>query len=205
MDVLGYTLNEEGVSIDERGHAVDIREFFSLRGKIEANRQRESVYTRKLADKVIENYKRYYVVLTSHLAAFAAFQTLRKMHPAMDIYAIMRLPSYMLSIPMPLFRSAFSRYLETLKEMERAGQIKLQTELHTMPLDTAIRHGIKHVGAFHALWPLKIREKDDVVVVQNPTLTYYYHNRLNGFQLEEAITWDQGLLQQAQEKLQANG
>lgn len=73
--MLGYTLDGQARSVDERGQMVDIREYFSLHGKIEANRQRESVYTRKLAEKVVENYERYYVALTSHLAAFTAFST----------------------------------------------------------------------------------------------------------------------------------
>ena len=102
MDVLGYRLDANGQSIDDRNHPVDIKEFFSLHGKIEANRQREAVYTRKLAEKVVENYERYYVVLTSHLAAYTAFEILRKLHPSMDLYAVLRLPVDMLSIPMPL-------------------------------------------------------------------------------------------------------
>ena len=201
MDVLGFKLDHEARSIDERGHIVDIREFFSLHGKIEANRQRESVYTRKLADKVVDNYHRYYVVLTSHLCAFTAFELFRKLHPTMDLYALMRLPVELLSIPLPLFKNTFQMFLLKLKEMEKQDKIRLQEELHTDTLEAMIEHGIKYLGSFHAVWPLKFGTKDDIVA-RNPMLVYYYHNRLTGFALEDSISWDLDSVMQAQNRLQ---
>lgn len=201
MDVLGYKLNADAESIDERNQQVDIREFFSLHGKIEANRQRESVYTRKLADRVVENYERYYVVLTSHLAAYTAFEILRKLHPSMDIYAIMRLPVDMLKIPMPLYRKTYQSILNVLKQMESENQIRLQFELQTLSIDDMIKHGVKYLGSFHAVWPLKFGDQD-TIIAKNPMLVFYYHNRLSGFHLEDKITWDMEGIHQAQDKLQ---
>lgn len=201
MDVLGYKLDANAVSIDERNQPVDIREFFSLHGKIEANRQREAVYTRKLAERVVENYERFYVVLTSHLVAYTSFQILRKMHPTMDLFALLRLPVDMLSIPMPLFRKTFVHILDILKGMERDHKIQIQSELHVLETDEAIRHGVKYLGSFHAIWPLKFGQKDNIVA-KNPMLLYYYHNRLSGFHLEEKITWDMDSIHQAQHLLQ---
>ena len=201
MDVLGYKLDKDANSIDERNQKVDTREFFSLHGKIEANRQRESVYTRKLAEKVVENYERYYVVLTSHLVAYTAFQILRKMHPSMDLYAILRLPVDMLSIPMPLFRKTYLTILDVLKDMEAHQQIRLQDELHQLEPDEMIRNGVKYLGSFHAVWPLKFGTKDNIIA-RNPMLVYYYHNRLSGFHIEERISWDMDSIHQAQDRLQ---
>ena len=200
MDVLGYRLDANGQSIDDRNHPVDIKEFFSLHGKIEANRQREAVYTRKLAEKVVENYERYYVVLTSHLAAYTAFEILRKLHPSMDLYAVLRLPVDMLSIPMPLFRKTFSSILDLLKQMELDNKIRLQAELHSLSLDDMIRNGVKYLGSFHAVWPLKFGQKD-TIIAKNPMLVYYYHNRLSGFDLEQMIPWDMESIHQAQDHL----
>ncbi len=201
MDVLGYKLDKDAKSVDDRGNEVDIKEFFSLHGKIEANRQRESVYTRKLAEKVVDNYERYYVVLTSHLAAFTAFELMRKIHPSMDLYALLRLPVDLLSIPLPLFKETFDKFLVILKEMEKNGEIRLQTELHTLSPDDIIRHGIKHLGTFHAILPLKFGNRENILP-KNPSLVYYYHNRLSGYHIEDMIVWDQDKIHEAQEKLQ---
>ncbi len=201
MDVLGYKLDKDAKSVDDRGNEVDIKEFFSLHGKIEANRQRESVYTRKLAEKVVDNYERYYVVLTSHLAAFTAFELMRKIHPSMDLYALLRLPVDLLSIPLPLFKETFNKFLVILKEMEKNGEIRLQTELHTLSPEDIIRHGIKHLGTFHAILPLKFGNRENILP-KNPSLVYYYHNRLSGYHIEDMIVWDQEKIHEAQEKLQ---
>jgi glycerol-3-phosphate O-acyltransferase len=201
MDVLGYKLDKNAKSIDERGLEVDIKEFFSLHGKIEANRQRESVYTRKLAEKVVDNYERYYVVLTSHLAAFTAFQLMQKMHPSMDLYALLRLPDDLLSIPYPLYKETYTKFLNILKKMERENKIKLQAELHNADIDEIIKHGVKHLGAFHAVVPLKFGNKDNIIP-KNPMTVYYYHNRLSGYHLEEMINWDQDKIHLAQENFQ---
>ena len=201
MDVLGYKLDSEARSIDDRNQVVDIREFFSLHGVIEANRQRETVYTRKLADKIVENYEQYYVVLTSHLVAFTAFQILKRMHASMDLYALLRLPEDMLTIPMSLFKKTYQNFLDKLKQMEKEGKIKLQSELHDMDIDTMIKHGIKFLGSFHAIWPLKLVQNDRVVA-KNPMLVYYYHNRLSGYHLEDQVSWDMAAIQQAQIRLQ---
>lgn len=189
MDVLGYRLDSECRSIDERGQVVNIAEFFSLHGEIQANRQRESVYTRKLADRVVDNYARYYVVLTSHLVAFTTFQLLRKWHSSMDLFALLRLPDDLLRLPMNLFRDVFTDFLNYLKEWERQGHIQLQKELHEWAIDDIIRHGIKNLGAFHAVKPIRIGQ-DGGLQVKNIKLVYYYQNRLSGFELEEKITWD---------------
>lgn len=201
MDVLGFKLDENAKSIDDRGHEVDIREFFTLHGKIEANRQRESVYTRKLAEKVVDNYERHYVVLTSHLAAFTAFQLMQKIHPSMDLYALLRLPVDLLSLPYSLYKETFEKILAILRKMEKEGKIKLQKELHTLEVDEIIRSGIKYLGTFHAVLPLKFGNKDNILP-KNPMLVYYYQNRLSGFGIEDQINWDSYKIHQAQEKIQ---
>lgn len=201
MDVLGYRLDKDAHSVDDRDMEVDIKEFFSLHGKIEANRQRESVYTRKLAEKVVDNYQRYYVVLTSHLVAFTAFELMRKIHPSPDLYALLRLPVPLLSIPLPLFTETFEKFLDILKKMEKRGEIRLQNELHSLPLEESIRNGVKFLGTFHAIIPLKFGNKENILP-KNPSLVYYYHNRLSGYHIEDMIIWDQTKIHEAQENLE---
>ncbi len=201
MDVLGYKLDAQANSVDDRGQHVNIQEFFSLHGQIEANRQREAVYTRKLAEKVVDNYERYYVVLTSHLVAFTAFNILVKMFPSMNLFALLRLPVDMLTIPISLFRQTFEQYLQILRQLEKEDKILLQAELHTLEIDAMIRHGIKYLGSFHAIWPVKADNRDNIVA-RNPMLVYYYHNRLSGFHLEDKITWNMDEIHAAQLRLQ---
>ena len=119
----------------------------------------------------------------------------------MDLYALLRLPEDLLSIPYPLFKETFSKYLTILKKMEKEKKIRLQAELHNENVDETIRHGVKHLGAFHAVLPLKFGNKDNIIP-KNPMLVYYYHNRLSGHGIEDMISWNQDKLHLAQENSQ---
>jgi glycerol-3-phosphate O-acyltransferase len=70
-----------------------------------------------------------------------------------------------------------------------------------LSLDESIRHGIKHLGTFHAVLPLKFGNQENILP-KNPSLVYYYHNRLSGYNIEDIIAWDQESIHEAQEKLQ---
>jgi hypothetical protein len=85
--------------------------------------------------------------------------------------------------------------------MERNHKILLQSELHTLTPEEMIRHGIKYLGSFHAIRPLKFGTNNNVIA-KHTMLVYYYHNRLSGYQLEDQILWDSELIHQAQELLQ---
>ena len=119
----------------------------------------------------------------------------------MDLYALLRLPVDMLSLPYELFKETFGKFLNILKQMEKEGNIRLQSELYHLEIDDIIKHGIKHLGTFHAVLPLKFGNKGNILA-KNPMLVYYYHNRLSGFHIEDKITWDQEKIHQAQENFQ---
>ena len=53
-------------------------------------------------------------------------------------------------------------------------------------IDDVIRHGIKYVGMYHAKRPL-MRTKDGNITSEDLTLLYYYHNRLNGYGLDNFV------------------
>jgi glycerol-3-phosphate O-acyltransferase len=102
---------------------------------------------------------------------------------------------------MHVFRKTFLTILDILKEMESHKMIRLQDELHTLAPDDMIRNGVKYLGSFHAVWPLKFGDKDNIIA-KNPMLVFYYHNRLSGFQIEDRITWDMESIHHAQDRLQ---
>jgi len=102
---------------------------------------------------------------------------------------------------MPVFRKSFNTILEVLYKMEAEEKIKLQSELHTLEPDEMIRHGIKYLGSFHAVWPLKFGQNDNIVA-KNPMLVFYYHNRMSGFHIEDKISWDMEGIHAAQDRIQ---
>ena len=52
-----------------------------------------------------------------------------------------------------------------------------------------VQHGVANLGVFHALKPLKFN-KNGNIESEDFKLLYYYHNRLENYELDKAIQWN---------------
>lgn len=193
MDVLGNFVDEEGRSLDRFGNVVPLQDYFISDGAVTEDLQRESQYTRILADRIVERYFKENIVLSSHLVAFAAFEMLKRANPKLDLFALLRLPTDDLAISMEDMEACVAQLQGTLYEMEARGNIKLSEQIRWEPAKL-IRDGIRHLGVFNPYKPLKINKKGRLVS-QDFKLLFYYRNRLSHYKLEETMdpffqTWN---------------
>lgn len=185
MDVLGNFVDAQGLSHDHTGQVVHLPEFFYYNGKVRPNLQRESEYTRMLSERVVERYKRENIVLHTHLVAFVAFNLLKQQNPKLDLFALLRLPTEDLQIELPDFLTEVGRYRDKLLDMEQQKLLRLSEELRG-ELEPMVRDGLKKLGTYHDRKPLLIN-KSGQVVSYDFKLLFYYHNRLEGYELEERL------------------
>ncbi len=186
FDVLGNFVDEEGESYDEHGRKINIEDYFRLDGDISANPQRESVYTKLLSERIVERFKKDNVVLTSHLVAFTAFQVIRKTHPELDLFGVLKLPFEDFQVPVDLFEKYADKVRKMIFELENQGLIKTSEPLH-WSLSEIVEDGIEKLGLYHAKKALTIT-KSGHVTTENLKLLFYYHNRLEGYGLDKAIS-----------------
>ncbi|MEO1626283.1 MAG: 1-acyl-sn-glycerol-3-phosphate acyltransferase [Bacteroidota bacterium] len=187
MDVLGNFVNEAGESFDRHGHKVEIADYFVSDGEIRTDLQREQEYTRILAKRIVRRYHRDNVVLSSHLVAFSAFNILRHTNPNLDLYGLLRLPEEEYIFNFDVLKKVVSQLRDHLLGMEKNGQIKLSRQIRG-DVEELIRHGMRNLGIFHPTKPLHFA-KSGQLVSQDFKLLYYYHNRLENYQLEKVIQW----------------
>jgi len=157
-------------------------------GKITKNFQREQQYTQILGKRIVERFHKENIVLASHLVAFAAFNVLRHFNPALDLYGILRLPTDEFHFPLDLLSEVLDDLQERLYEMEKKGHIKLSKYVMKKSGEELIRLGVKDLGIYHAEQPLMFNKKDKLIS-ESFKLLYYYHNRLDNYQLEKQIKW----------------
>ncbi|MFN4255834.1 MAG: 1-acyl-sn-glycerol-3-phosphate acyltransferase [Saprospiraceae bacterium] len=187
MDVLGNFVDGSGRSFDRYGNEIDIREYFSAKGEINEDRQREEEYTKLLAERIAERYYAENVVLTSHLVAFAVFKLLVSQNPKLDIYGILRLPPDDYVFPMRAVCEVVEQMQARLFDMEAAGKIRLSPETR-LAVPELIKDGVKNLGIYHAEVPLKFTREGDIIST-NFRVLYFYHNRLENYNLEKAVHW----------------
>ena len=187
MDVLGNMVDAQGRSFDRYGNELDIHEYFTARKEVNEDRQREEEYTKLLAERIIDRYHIENVVLSSHLTAFAVFEMLLHENPKLDLFGILRLPPDDYMFPFHAVAEVVEQMQARLFQWEQQGKIRLAPEIHRSAEDV-VRDGVKNLGIFHAEKPLSL-SKEGHIVSSNFRVLYFYHNRLQNYDLHKAVQW----------------
>jgi len=189
LDVIGNPVDAEGNSTDSWGNRIDVKDYFVIGGEVKANLQRESEYTKLLADKIVERYQKDNIVLTSHLVAFAAFELLKHQNAKLDLYGLLRLPTEDYVFSENVMQEVIQQLRRELVLLEERGEIKLSEQMH-WPVEKLIEDGVTRLGNFHVAKPLRYN-KEGQIVSDSFKLLYFYHNRMVGYGLGQKIRWKQ--------------
>ena len=185
LDLFGNYVDEEGQSLDSFGNYINTREYFMFQGKITSDQQREEEYTRMLSNVIVREFHRINRVYGSHLVAYTAFQLLRKRYRKMDLYSMLRIPAEEIELDYIEFREAFNRLRNRIIELFNEGKLDMDEHLAD-DIDSVIEAGVDNVGMYHSKRPL-LRSKNGNIVSQDMLSLYYYHNRLDGYELEAYV------------------
>ncbi len=186
MDVLGNYVDTQGQSYDKNGRVIDTQEYFTKDGRIiSQNEQREDEYTRMLSERIVNEFHRINKVFPSHLVAFTAFVLLKKKYKKLDLYNLLRLPEEDLIIPYKEFKAAFEKVLMRVHTLYNEGKVNISPHLTGDP-HQIINQGLKNVGMYHSKRPL-IKNRAGDITTKHLNLLFYYHNRLDGYNLEKYV------------------
>lgn len=184
MDILGNYVDDEGNSYDKNKNPLDPKDYF-LRGKeITVDKQRENEYVRVLSRRIVEEYHKYNRVFASHLVAFTAFKMLERKNPKLDLYHVLRLPEEDLILDFEEFKENYKTLRGKLEELKDKGDVNMADHMRSKAT-ASITHGLKNLGLYHDQRPLVWKE--DKIIIQDTNTLHYYHNRMNGYGLEEFI------------------
>ncbi len=185
MDILGNYVDEKGNSRDRHGRPIDCKDYFMTNNQVTVDLQREEEYTKKLGKRIAEEFHKINRVFSSHLVAFTAFQLIQRSNEKLDLFSLLQLPEEDIQLPFDDFSAACGKVLDEIKRLKEAGKLGIAPHLEKT-LEEIIRHGLENVGMYHAKRPL-IRTEDGHVITEDISLLYYYHNRLDGYELEKII------------------
>ena len=185
LDLFGNFVDEEGQSLDSFRNYINTREYFMFQGKITSDQQREEEYTRMLSNVIVREFHRINRVYGSHLVAYTAFQLLRKRYRKVDLYSMLRIPAEEIELDYSDFREAFNRLRNRIIELFNEGKLDMDEHLAD-DIDSVIEAGVENVGMYHSKRPL-LRSKKGNIISQDLLSLYYYHNRLDGYELEAYV------------------
>lgn len=187
LDVFGYVVNSKGESIDNRSKVIDIKEYFMLDGEVGENDQRENVYTRRLAEKIVDSYHRNNTVLESNLVAFIAFHYIQELHDDQNIFTLVNSDIDKIEISFTLFVERVKALKIILIEMQHKGLLSVSNFIVENKEEEIIKNGIKFIGGYHNQKPLRIIQNGNIVT-DDLKLLYYYSNRLEFYDLPNRLS-----------------
>jgi len=180
MDVFGNMVNDEGVSVDNSGKEIDINNYFSGI-EDEANYiQREKVYTKRLGEKIVKQYRDNNIIIPSHLVAFLTYHHLTVSQNETDIFNLLLLDVKHIDVSIDLIVRQLAFVIDRLKK--EYPKVLLAAELDGDP-NEVFAEGMKYLGVYNSQKPLYI--KNEMLKTESIKLLYYYHNQLSS---EEVIS-----------------
>jgi len=181
LDVFGNFVDEDGRSMGPNGTTIDPARWLTTRGELRMEPQRDHEYTSELGARLVERFHRETTVLSSHLVAFAFFETLRRKYPELDLFRFLRLSLQQRSLPIGDFLAAAEQYHQRVRELAARGELFLCEELQSMDTQRWVKDGMQQLGMLHDAAVVKMDEGS--AFTEDMNLLYYYRNRLAGFGL----------------------
>ena len=185
MDVVGNQVGAEGESHNHLGQKINVKNYFLTNGELKDDNQRDEEYTKILGERIVDNYHRYNVVLTSHLVCFTVFELIRRKLNYVELFTMLRTPVEDISIPHDEVVLSINNLKERLKVLYDKGEVLMSPELR-WNADKIIDHGMKNINLYHTASTLTIQSNGNIGS-EDLKLLYYYHNRLDGYELERYI------------------
>lgn len=186
MDLLGHRVDAQGHSYDAQGGFVDTYQHFAAIPPAQMAQQQE-VHTRALGKTIAAAYHKTNCVLTSHLVAFAAFALFQRQHAGLSLQALLQLPPAQLVIPYAALEQAFASLQTAVLALHQAGKVQVEPALEGTSIASMVQQGLQNLGLYHRQRPLIQTPAGDVTTQDLCTLLYY-HNRLQGYDLEKYLS-----------------
>ena len=121
--------------------------------------------------------------------SFAAFRILLASNTELNIYDVLNVPAANFEIDQAMLDTVIKKMLTSLKRLEQQGKVKLSDSL-AQSQQEMINDGIRNLGLYHPQKVLK-KNKEGKYVSENFRLLYFYHNRLDSYDLQDTVNWDE--------------
>lgn len=184
IDPFGNHVDDEGVSYDHRGRAVDPSSYMrTIEGKVTIDHARDAQYARELGEEICRAYAKDTVIMATHVVAAVCFDRLRKAAPVSDLFTVLRQRDTVV-IPRDDLARDVVAFRDKLRALEIEGQLVLGDFERTASGGDIVERALRAFEGFHASTVLASREGGISLVDTN--LLFYYQNRLAA----HGVAWD---------------
>ncbi len=172
VDVLGRPVARDPV---ERAEQAAVRRGYvcDRNGKVERDTQRDMEYTNRLGDALVDAWPRNADVLSTHLAARAAWRVYAAAEGTTDPFRLIQQPSDKRRLRRDVVLDELRRELARVEERVQKGQLDT---LMPESAEDILGEALDRFGRYHRSHALE--QQGDELFIADPTLCVYYQNRL---------------------------
>ena len=186
IDPFGNAVNDEGASIDGHGRTIDISRYVAADdGEPVHDAQRDRVYTRAAGRAVAAAFRRHNTALSTNLLAFTVYELMRRRHPGVDLYRLLRTAGDGAGLMMAEVADGVRRIAKAARALSKQGELRVGEDVAHGEPTRIIQEGLRHFGTYHRGGV--IARRGDRLFAEDMNLVYYYRNRLAGYGLEDAL------------------
>lgn len=173
MDPFGNTVNSEGISTDDLGIPIDVRNYvFDVSGNVVINEQKIKEYTHSLGQKIAESYHKHNIIIPTQVFIYAIVDYITKNNPGKTDEEIIRLLPESNIITKSRLKTEIAELIKKLKEMESRNELKLDPIIEDEKIDEIIESGLKTYTSSNAGNAI-ILDKDKIIPNKLATIWYY--------------------------------
>jgi glycerol-3-phosphate O-acyltransferase len=176
LDCFGNLVDEKGDSFDHCGRHVDTLKYVQAAdGTLKHDPARDAEYTRYLGERVVEQYLKNTVVMSTHVVAAASFARLQKSVGSADLFAILKHKDDVLVSREDLALEVDALIVK-LRAAESKGDIVLAKSIAGKSGGEVVAQALRAFAGYHANPVIEPRGED--LVLSDTRLLFYYQNRL---------------------------
>lgn len=182
LDPFGNEVDDDGVSLDPRGRPIDIERYVWVDGKPQEDVARDHQYTNELAERITVELHRANVIQSTHLVARATFRLLRRRHPNVDLYRLLRTGERTSVFALDEVTAEVEALLAEVTALAHADRLKLDPQLKPGRGALVVHDALAHFATYHTRAAL-MSDGAGGVAFGDLNLVYYYQHRLDGYGL----------------------
>ena len=184
LDLMGNPVDAQGQSLSPGGEPFDRRAYvMNGQGQVLSDKQRDSIYTNQLAERLTEAYQRDHTIVSTQLVARAAWECLAHRYPRLDTYQQVLLSKFEQWIDREALLSRIREWLAHIDKLVEMGAV--HQALPAGDGDRAERvlaEAVQRFGSYHSRPAVS---HEDWRILVDPKLALYYGNRLAGIPAPE--------------------
>ena len=185
FDLFGNKVDIDGNSYDLHNRPVDPSKYVMSDGELVHSEQRDSEYTKELGDRIIEEFFKNNVILSTHILSFCIFIYLQKLYPKMDLYRLVRLTPDEATVNKSDILELVEKVKNQVLHLESLDKISIDPVLKVESSNSLVIEAMKNFNTYYT--NKLLIETDDKIVINNLKVIYYYHNKLKGYDIEKTI------------------